>query len=96
MSAHEYSLADRISATCSFTDAQVYTGYDEWNETSNSETKVPYGIIIVFWILLSVEVFAYVVGWIVMEPLGWKKRKMVKEANADTKESRTSQTYLIR
>lgn len=78
------------------TDAQVYTGFDEWNETSNSETKVPYGVIVVFWVLFSVEVFAYIVGWIVMEPLGRKKRKMEAESRADVKESRNSQTFLIR
>ncbi|KAK9898844.1 hypothetical protein P389DRAFT_193864 [Cystobasidium minutum MCA 4210] len=83
-------------ATAAILYAQVYTGFDEWNETSNSDTKVPYGVIVVFWVLFSIEVFAYIVGWIVMEPLGRKKRKMEAESRADVKESRNSQTFLIR
>lgn len=78
-----------------YTDTQVYTGFDEWNETSDSATTVPYGIIIAFWILLSVEIFAYIVGWISMEPLARKKRKVEAQESPHAKESRTSQTHLM-
>lgn len=54
--------------------SQAHFANREWDENSESQTTVPNGVKIAFWVLLGIEVAAYVVGWIVMEPLGRKKR----------------------
>jgi hypothetical protein len=74
---------------------QVYTGFDEWNGNSESETTVPKGVEIAFWILFGLEVAAYGLGWAIMEPLGRKKRAhelAQGEATALTKEFKAPQT----
>jgi hypothetical protein len=77
----------RLVLSLSDLDIQVHTGFEEWDQTSESETQVPRGIVITFWVLLSVEIFAYIVGWITMEPLAWRNRKAYMEAQPDTKEA---------
>ncbi|CAD6573479.1 MAG: hypothetical protein CYPHOPRED_005154 [Cyphobasidiales sp. Tagirdzhanova-0007] len=54
--------------------AQVYTGFHEWDIASESMTTVPRSVWIIYWILFSIEVFAYAVGWAISEPAGRKKR----------------------
>ncbi|KIK68369.1 hypothetical protein GYMLUDRAFT_68234 [Collybiopsis luxurians FD-317 M1] len=46
-----------------FLYAGVKTGMDEWNMVADSKTMVPSGIQIAFWVIFSLEVAAYVVGW---------------------------------
>ena len=73
---------------------QVYSGFVEWNGNSESETTVPKGVRIAFWILFGLEVAAYGLGWVVMEPLGRKKRARELaqgEITALTKEAKVSQ-----
>ena len=41
---------------------------------SESMTTVPRSVWIIYWILFSIEVFAYAVGWAISEPAGRKKR----------------------
>ncbi|KAK9893770.1 hypothetical protein P389DRAFT_212895 [Cystobasidium minutum MCA 4210] len=82
-------------ATAAILYVQVYTGFDEWDQASASQTTVPRGVTIVFWVLFSIEVFAYVVGWIVMEPLAWRKRKNYLLSHPDSKDETVSQTHLM-
>ena len=70
-------------------DAQVYTGYQYWNQSSPTYSVVPRGIIIAFWVLFAVEVFAYLLGWPVMETLA-RKSKSNTTAREDMKEARTN------
>lgn len=74
--------------------AQVYTGFDEWNETAESMTVVPRGIIIAFWVLLALEAALYVIGWPIMELLGRRQRKSSEAAHSE-KEGRTSTSGLL-
>lgn len=53
--------------------AQVATGLDEWDETADSGTSVPYGIRVVFWVLLGVEVAAWI-GGVGLEAVVGRKR----------------------
>lgn len=76
-------------------DTQVYTGFNEWNEASASETTVPRGIVIAFWVLFSVEVFAYVVGWTIMEPLARKHRKEYLDGSSEPKEGKANRKHLM-
>lgn len=77
---------------------QVYSGFDEWDGNSESETTTPRGIRIAFWILFGVEVFAYGLGWAVMEPLGRKKRARElaqEDSKALTKEPKNQQVLSV-
>lgn len=53
-------------------------------------TTTPRGIKIAFWVLLAVEVFAYVAGWAIMEPLARRRRSRELAASPETKEARDS------
>lgn len=76
-------------------DAQVYTGFDEWDQTSKSQTTVPRGITIAFWVLFSVEIFAYIVGWVVMEPLARRQHKAFLDLHPEMKEGGGSRMNLM-
>ncbi|KAF7292044.1 Cytochrome b561 domain-containing protein [Mycena indigotica] len=52
--------------------AGVKTGMDEWDTVSDMGTRVPSGIVVVYWLFFGIEVAAYLFGW-VMEPLRAKK-----------------------
>lgn len=66
--------------------AQVYTGFQEWDDTSESMTTVPRSVWIIYWILFSIEVFAYAVGWAITEPAARKKRA-AEMSNGNMKEA---------
>jgi len=61
--------------------AQLYTGFDEWNTTSESMTTVPTAVIIVFWVVFGIEVALYLLGWPLMETKGRKMR--ARELNSE-------------
>ena len=60
------------SATIAILYAQIVTGFDEWDEASDAGTTVPKGVRVVFWILLGIEVAAYLAG-LVLEPVTRRK-----------------------
>lgn len=96
MSCETEELHSSDSLDCPFADAQVYTGFNEWDQTSESETVVPKGIKIAFWVLLAVEAFAYAAGWAIMEPLGRNRRKKEMEGASIEKVPRNSTSGLLR
>ncbi|CAD6594570.1 MAG: hypothetical protein ASARMPRED_000913 [Alectoria sarmentosa] len=75
-------------ATAGILYAQVYTGFQEWDDKSDSKTTTPKSVWIIYWILFAIEVLVYAVGWAVMEPLGWKKRA-AELNNGNVKEAPT-------
>ncbi|KAJ7052287.1 hypothetical protein C8F01DRAFT_1171586 [Mycena amicta] len=48
--------------------AGVKTGMDEWDMVSDMGTRVPEGIVVVYWLLFGIEVAVYLFGW-VLEPI---------------------------
>jgi len=75
--------------------AQFYTGYQEWNNTSNSQTHVPRGFIIAFWVLFAVEVFFYLLGFPIMERSARKKRAAEISTEKMAIEKQNSNTPLV-
>lgn len=70
--------------------AQVYTGFGEWDESSDSMTLTPRGIRIAYWILLGVAVGAYLLGWAIMEPIARSR----KARQADEGKTLLSRPYM--
>lgn len=64
-----------------YADAQIVSGFQEWDDTSDSQTTTPRGIRIAFWVLFAIEVALYLAGWPIMEYLG--RRKMNREMESD-------------
>lgn len=75
--------------------AQVYTGFEYWDETSPKMTMVPRGIRIAFWVLLALSAALYVAGWPVQEYLARKRRAREMKAIPETKEARNSTDPLV-
>lgn len=49
---------------------QVYTGFNEWETTSDAGTLVPKSVKVIYWILLGLAIAGYIGGWV----LEYKRR----------------------
>lgn len=49
---------------------QVYTGFNEWETTSDAGTVVPNSIKAIYWVLLGLAIAGYIGGWV----LEYKRR----------------------
>ncbi|KAJ4490034.1 hypothetical protein J3R30DRAFT_3399475 [Lentinula aciculospora] len=63
--------------------AGMKTGIDEWNMVADSGTLVPNGIQIAFWVIFSLEIAAYVIGWFLEAFRGQRNSRMISDHLGD-------------
>ncbi|KAH7869500.1 hypothetical protein F5879DRAFT_919695 [Lentinula edodes] len=63
--------------------AGMKTGIDEWNMVADSGTLVPSGIQIAFWVIFSLEIAAYVIGWTLEAFRGKSNLRMISDHSTD-------------
>ncbi|GAA5982038.1 hypothetical protein JCM5350_000624 [Sporobolomyces pararoseus] len=71
--------------------AQVASGFDEWQSSSDAQTSVPLAVKVVFWILLVLAVVLYLAGWV----WGVVRGKKISRTSSEETVNQRDGSYLM-